>query len=234
MLCRWRLYKLSDLACLQPDAAQLAETSVDSCLIQHINMQESHSGVLGAVLVGNPCLDAVVVVDRTAGLFCSAQKTCRHVKAAQGDNHTAAEWNELQQQSWEQQFEHRFDRVTGRRLVTSGSKVSAIQIAASYTPLPLQVCCTYRHTLLSLPAPHMLRQKPQLLLQEPQDLLACQLYAVQLLIVMLNAHVAAHGMTLVSLVPLGQECSRASFIACKITLLEHSPGRSCIVWIETF
>ena len=119
---------------MQPDTAQLAETSTDSCLIQHINMQESHSGVLGAVLVGNPCSDAVVVVDRTAGLFClscSAQKTCRHVKAAQGDNQTAAEWNELQQQSWEQQFEDRFDRVTGQRRVTSFSKVSVVQIAAT-------------------------------------------------------------------------------------------------------
>ena len=79
-------------------------------------MQESPSGILGAVFVGNTCLDTVIVADRTAGLFClscSAQKTCRHVKAAQGDNQTAAEWNELQQQSWKQQFEHRFGSLAG-------------------------------------------------------------------------------------------------------------------------
>lgn len=126
ILCRWRECTWEGLTQLPPDEAQLATDTPELCLVQSVSMTETQTGTTEVFVVGDPCSDAVILVRRTAGLFClscSAQKTCRHVKAVQGDIQTAADWNEAQQDAWTQRFEARFDRSTGQRCVTSCSQV---------------------------------------------------------------------------------------------------------------
>ena len=79
---------LSDLVTAVPDSQLLVNTSSEACLVQSVATQDRQSGVLEVMLVGAPCSEAVPIVQRSAGLFClscSAQRTCRRVKAAQGD-----------------------------------------------------------------------------------------------------------------------------------------------------
>ena len=126
ILCRWRECTWEGLTQLPPDEAQLATDTPELCLVQSVSMTETQTGTTEVFVVGDPRSDAVILVRRTAGLFClscSAQKTCRHVKAVQGDIQTAADWNEAQQDAWTQRFEARFDRSTGQHCVTSCSQI---------------------------------------------------------------------------------------------------------------
>ena len=138
VICQWRQIGLSDLVTTVPDSQLLASTSSEACLVQSVATQERQSGVLEIMLVGDPCSDAVPVVQRSAGLFClscTAQRTCRHVKAAQGDQQNENAWHEAQQLACQQRFQDAF--VGGRRRITSLSQARSVP------------GCTWLHALTS-------------------------------------------------------------------------------------
>ena len=113
------------MAARDPDESLKAQHSSDELLIQSVTVQQCLKGIEAVLLVGDPCVDAVVVVQKDAGFFCtqcSQQRTCRHVRAVQGDAVAEASSVEAKQQAWLQKFESVFDNETGCRRVTSISQ----------------------------------------------------------------------------------------------------------------
>ena len=108
-----------------PDESLILQQSSDALLLQFVTVQQCPTGVNAVLLVGDPCVDAVVVLQKEAGLFCtqcSQQRSCRHVRAVQGDAVAEASSVEAQQLAWLQKFEAIFDNGTGRRRVTNISQ----------------------------------------------------------------------------------------------------------------
>ena len=67
------------MAARDPDKSLKAQQSSDELLIQSVTVQLCLKGIEALLLVGDPCVDAVVVVQKDAGLFCmqcSQQCTC--------------------------------------------------------------------------------------------------------------------------------------------------------------
>ena len=121
------LIGLSDHVTAVPDSQLLVNTSSEACLVQSVATQDRQSGVLEVMLVGDPCSDAVPKVLRSAGLFClscSAQRMCRHVTAAQGDQQNANACNKAQQLACQQRFQNAFDG--GRRRITTLSQARSV------------------------------------------------------------------------------------------------------------
>lgn len=119
------------MAVQQPDATSRLENSSAALLMQSVAVQDSINGVNAVVLVGDPCSDAVVLVKKTAGLFClscSAQRACRHVKAFLGD--TASDMSNMnaRQAAMNQKFAEAFDSAGSRRII-SVSQVSCLASA---------------------------------------------------------------------------------------------------------
>lgn len=113
------------MAARDPDDSLKAQHSSDVLLIQFVTVQQCLNGINAVLLVGDPCVDAVVVVQKEAGLFCtqcSQQRSCQHVRAVQGNAVAETSSMEAKQQAWLQKFESVFDNETGRRRVTSISQ----------------------------------------------------------------------------------------------------------------
>lgn len=80
----------------------------------------------GITVVGDPCGDAAVLIEKRGKwscLSCFARSSCRHVKAAKGIEQTEQAVMEAASTAWADKFDHAFDRLTGKRRVTSVSKV---------------------------------------------------------------------------------------------------------------
>ena len=128
VLSRWQQASIPDLAARQPDSSQKSDCSHDALLIQSIPVHEPSGGVSAVTLVGDPCLDAVPVAHRRSGPFClrcSAQRTCRHIKAMSGDIAAELVSAEARDAAWIEKFAAVFDMSTGQRRVTSISQVSS-------------------------------------------------------------------------------------------------------------
>ena len=126
VICWWRQTSLDDLATQQPDQSQQTDSS-DVMLIQSVPSQYQLQNFNSVLLVGDPCIDAVIVVQKPIGLHCltcSSSGSCRHVKAVKGDTATDMYVADARLEKWLHNFELVFDRSTGRRRVTSISQVS--------------------------------------------------------------------------------------------------------------
>ena len=126
VLCQWQRTSLEELATRQP-AQQLEESSSAMMLIQSLACQHQLDNIMSVLLVGDPCMDAVVVVRKSVGLHCltcSNCSSCHHVKAIKGDTVTDTVLAETRLDKWQHNFELVFDRSTGQRRVTSVSQVA--------------------------------------------------------------------------------------------------------------
>ena len=126
MQLHWQNTSVRDMAARTPDKTLRARHSSDTLLIQSV-AEWLHS-ISSVLLVGDPDVDAVAVVQKDLGYFClqcSSQRSCRHVRSIQGDARAEAISVEARRQAHIQKFEGIFDGETGRRRVTSISQVSA-------------------------------------------------------------------------------------------------------------
>ena len=121
------------MAAQQPDADLVIVADEDALLVQSVPLHDRHDGITAVMLVGDPSLDAAVVVQRTAGFFClccSAQRPCRHVKAISGNTEAVVADIQARESAWANKFTQAFDTSSGRRHVTSISKVSLVNVHA--------------------------------------------------------------------------------------------------------
>lgn len=128
MQLHWQNASVRDMAARTPDENLKARHSSDTLLIQSVAIHQCLHNISSVLLVGDPGVDAVAVVQKDSGYFClqcSSQRSCRHVRAIQGDAEAEATSVEARQQAHIQKFEGIFDSETGRRRVTSISQVSA-------------------------------------------------------------------------------------------------------------
>ena len=128
MQLHWQNASVLDMAARTPDETLKARHSRHTLLIQSVAVHERLHSVSSVLLVGIPGVNAVAVVQKDSGYFClqcSSQRSCRHVRAIQGDARAEATSVEARQQAHIQKFEGMFDSETGRRQVNSISQVSA-------------------------------------------------------------------------------------------------------------
>lgn len=133
VLSRWQQLTLQDMAAQQPNADLVIVADEDALLVQSVPLHDRHDGVTAVMLVGDPSLDAAIVVQRTAGLFClscSAQRSCRHAKAISGNTEAVVADIQARESAWANKFAQAFDTSSGRRCVTSISKVSLVTFQA--------------------------------------------------------------------------------------------------------
>ena len=175
VLCHWQQTSLEELATRLPHQ-HLEESSSAVMLIQSLTSQHQLQNHASVLLVGDPCMDAVVVVKKPVGLHCltcSNCNSCRHVKAIKGDTVTDASLTDARLEKWLHNFDMVFDKSTGQRRVTSISQVVdhaqpvSLAIAASIpwaTPSRYhedhKFCmCECRQRLLSRPVQTLVHQK---------------------------------------------------------------------------
>jgi len=114
------------LATRQPAEDLKAEGSCDTVLVQSVLVPEQLQGFNSVSPVGDPCMAALVVECKVAELLCltcPTQRTCRHVKAIQGDTATEAASLEDREEAWLRNFGFVSGRSTAQRHVTSISQV---------------------------------------------------------------------------------------------------------------
>ena len=73
-----------EMAERNPDESLRLQHNSDALLLQSVTIQQCPTGVNAVLLVGDLCVDAGVVLQKEAGLFCtqcSQQRSCRHVRA---------------------------------------------------------------------------------------------------------------------------------------------------------
>ena len=165
VIWRWQQASLQDVVARSPPAELLAENSQDTLLIQSVAVKQCLQNVNSIILDSNPCEDAVAVVEKTTGHFClacSAQRSCRHVRAISGDGKAEAVSLEARQQAFLQKFESIFDSETGRHRVTSISQASCDsryvdKHSQSLTgPVPCRLSLQSHHSHIQLHQKHFL------------------------------------------------------------------------------
>ena len=62
VLSRWQQLSLPDMAAQQPNADLVIVADEDALLVQSVPLHDRHDGVTAVMLLGDPSLDAAVVV----------------------------------------------------------------------------------------------------------------------------------------------------------------------------
>ena len=121
----WQQISLQQLACKPANSQSIIRNDCSSeVLVQSVCA--SDAAVTGLIVVGDPCEDAAVLVEKAGKwscLACYARTQCRHVKAAKGIEQTEQAVEKATADAWAERFNTSFDNVTGQRRVTSVSKV---------------------------------------------------------------------------------------------------------------